>query len=582
MLIANPNNVAAPVTLTFSKESGEQFIEDAQRGRAFAQHGARRSDCRTRKWPRRPCACAPTRGVPLLVERTMFWDSRAYAGHTGSAVEQPSTDWYFAEGSQGFFDTFLLVINPNATPTDVTFTYLRENEAPVVQTLTVGPYTRMTVPSVDVEGLRDRSFGISLHATQPITAERAMYFGPATGRHWSGGTESAGVTAPSTKWFLAEGATGSFFTTYVLLSNPNDAPANVTLQYLLDNGQTMTVPKSIAGNARLTVNIGAEDDPRLKNAAVSTVVNSNVPIIAERSMYWTGASSPWGEGHNSFGVVEAGTRWGLAEGRDRRAARISHLHPAGESADQRGERDGDLLPRRRRGGRQDLHGAADQPVQHRYARGRELRGDKFGAMIQVTNDVPIIVERSMYWDTLGYTFSGGTNATGIRMTAQAGDGCANLLADPGFESGVSSFTAQDTSSSVTRSTTSPIDGTGSLRVAMNGFGNNAWWVHEFSGRPRQPLQRERARAIGPAERVGAALLRDGLLRRRLDGAAVHAGLRRGRRQGNGERGDRPRYQQDDCLGAHPAHSGRQRGDRVRARQRVDLSRRDAGSARRWW
>jgi len=45
----------------------------------------------------------------------------------------------------------------------------------------------------------------------------------------------------------------------------------------------------------------------------------------------------------------------------------------------------------------------------------ELRGGRFGALIRVTNDVPIIVERSMYWDTLGYTFSGGTNATGIRM-----------------------------------------------------------------------------------------------------------------------------------------------------------------------
>ena len=50
----------------------------------------------------------------------------------------------------------------------------------------------------------------------------------------------------------------------------------------------------------------------------------------------------------------------------------------------------------------------------------ELRGDKFGATIQVTNNVPIIVERSMYWDTLGYTFSGGTNATGIRLAGQAG------------------------------------------------------------------------------------------------------------------------------------------------------------------
>ena len=53
----------------------------------------------------------------------------------------------------------------------------------------------------------------------------------------------------------------------------------------------------------------------MHNAAVSTVVTSDVPIIVERSMYWPGAVQPWGEAHNSFGVVSAGTRWGLAEGR---------------------------------------------------------------------------------------------------------------------------------------------------------------------------------------------------------------------------------------------------------------------------
>ncbi len=55
------------------------------------------------------------------------------------------------------------------------------------------------------------------------------------------------------------------------------------------------------------------EDARLHDAAVSTVVTSDRPIIAERSMYWAGL--PWREAHNSFGVVELGTRWALAEGR---------------------------------------------------------------------------------------------------------------------------------------------------------------------------------------------------------------------------------------------------------------------------
>jgi hypothetical protein len=45
----------------------------------------------------------------------------------------------------------------------------------------------------------------------------------------------------------------------------------------------------------------------------------------------------------------------------------------------------------------------------------ELHDESFGAFVEVTNNVPIIVERSMYWDTNTVTFSGGTNATGIAL-----------------------------------------------------------------------------------------------------------------------------------------------------------------------
>ena len=50
-----------------------------------------------------------------------------------------------------------------------------------------------------------------------------MYFG--ADPLWKGGHESAGVTAPSTTWFLAEGATGPFFETFILLANPQPTAA---------------------------------------------------------------------------------------------------------------------------------------------------------------------------------------------------------------------------------------------------------------------------------------------------------------------------------------------------------------------
>ena len=41
------------------------------------------------------------------------------------------------------------------------------------------------------------------------------------GQAFAAGHNSAGVTAPATRWFLAEGATGSFFDLYVLIANPS-------------------------------------------------------------------------------------------------------------------------------------------------------------------------------------------------------------------------------------------------------------------------------------------------------------------------------------------------------------------------
>jgi hypothetical protein len=415
VLIANPTDTAAPVTLTFSKENGEQVV---------ATHTVPAQSHLTVHVDQIPGLQATTAsaqirsdaGTPLLVERSMFWDKSYYAGHTGSAVEQPAPDWFFAEGSQGFFETFVLVINPNPAPADVTFTFLRENEPPVVKTLQVGASTRLTLRAGDIPELVTRSFGIAVHATQPIMAERSMYFGTTASRLWSGGTESAGVTAASTHWFLAEGATGAFFDTFVLLSNPQSTDAHVDLQYLLDTGETVSVAKTIAANARLTINIKGEDDPRLRNAAVSTIVTADVPILAERSMYWPGAAKPWGEGHNSFGVVDAGTSWGLAEGRVGGPLRfhtyILLANPGTTAAA--------VTVRYLRDTGAPIVKTYTVPATSRFnidtSSVTELRDESFGAVVTVTNNLPIIVERSMYWDSNGFSFSGGTNATGIRLS----------------------------------------------------------------------------------------------------------------------------------------------------------------------
>ena len=110
-----------------------------------------------------------------------------------------------------------------------------------------------------------------------------MYFSGG-GITFRGGHDSAGVTAPSKHWFFAEGATGTFFDMFLLLENPDPAlTAHVTLTYLLTDGTRVPVSHDIEPNSRQTFNVQLED-PLTHDAALSTLVESDIAVVAERSM----------------------------------------------------------------------------------------------------------------------------------------------------------------------------------------------------------------------------------------------------------------------------------------------------------
>ena len=262
--------------------------------------------------------------------------------------------------------------------------------------------------------LLNRSFATVIDSNIPIVAERAMYFG--TARFWDGGHESTGVSEPSTNWFLAEGATGSFFDTFVLVANPNPTPTTVNMTFLTDQGQSIPRTYTVPANARLTVNMENEA-PELANAAASTTITASQPIIVERAMYWPGTGLSWSEAHNSFGVTGTSTRWGLAEGRvgtDKAFATFILLaNPSTTTAAQV---------------RVTYLTTTGAPIVRTYqvnptsrfnidvgGRVPELANQSFGALIEVTNGVGIVVERSLYNDALGQVWAAGTNALGTRL-----------------------------------------------------------------------------------------------------------------------------------------------------------------------
>jgi hypothetical protein len=356
----------------------------------------------------------------VVVDRSMSWDKTGYGSSAETAIEAPRTTWYLAEGSTGgAFDLFYLLQNPGTAVAHVTVNYLRPAPfAPIVKTYDVGPLSRRTV-YVDMEGaeLAGTDLSAKITSDQPILAERAMYFSTAT-QPFAAGHEGAAVAAPDTNWFLAEGATGSFFDLFLLLANAETTDAQVKVSYLLPSGPPIVKNYTVAAQSRLTINVDVED-PALKDTSVSTIVESTngVPVIAERAMWWP--SPNWYEAHLSAGSTTTGTTWALADG-------LASNTPAGSESETY------ILV----ANTSNTPGSADvtlyfgdgstmtktfalQPnsrtnVQVSFEFPNALGKGGFGTIIQ-SSGPPIVVERAIYTNAGGQIWAAGSDALGTKL-----------------------------------------------------------------------------------------------------------------------------------------------------------------------
>lgn len=230
---------------------------------------------------------------------------------------------------------------------------------------------------------------------------------------------AAAQAAPDYKtWYLAEGATG-FFEEYVLIGNPNNAPAQVEIRYLLPSelNQPAPAPRNITVGARSRATVRVNDD--VPTGSVSVVVTSSVPVVVERSMYWGGPTLRGG--HNATAVPAPALDWYLPEGASTAFFDqfILIANPNGVAVqvevDYLGT-DGikDTATYSVAANSRRTINAAVDIGQHQFP-GRNFRNREFSARVRSLDPAaPIIVERAMYW---GNIFTGGPNPGG---TAAAG------------------------------------------------------------------------------------------------------------------------------------------------------------------
>lgn len=227
----------------------------------------------------------------VIAERSMYWDGRR-GGHVSIGTTLPAGSWYLAEGSTDWgYDEYVLLENPGEDEVDVDITYMTPQGPVPRDTLTLAAGSRRTVHVNDE--LPGKDVSVRAEAGGGIVVERAMYWNNGTGK---GGHCSIGVTQPRQQCYLAEGSTDWGFDEWILVQNPNDTEANIGIEYMTSSGLMGRPGFVLPANSRVTVHVNSE----LPAIDTSAYVFSNMPVIAERSMYWNAN----GAGHVSTGLMK--------------------------------------------------------------------------------------------------------------------------------------------------------------------------------------------------------------------------------------------------------------------------------------
>jgi hypothetical protein len=320
---------------------------------------------------------------------------------------------YFAEGATGgFFHTTIGILNTSVGGYIFTVNFYPESGTPTSMDISMSGLTRKTL---DLNQLLGPVSGVSTLVSaccSDVVATRRMTWGNPV----YGSTLQSGSTFSSSTWYFAEGAT-NVFSLFYLVQNPYDVPANVTLTHLLEGGGPPVIEHEVVpANSRRTFNINGV--PGLAAAAFSTVITSDVQVVAERAMYLNTSDRLWEGGTAGRGATQLSTNWSFAEG----ATGFFHTYLLLGNP---GTTDGTATVRYQLADGTVI--SKDYPVAAQSRRTIDVAGEDpqlqaatFG--MSVSSTVPIVAERAMWWGLPFYEGSValGTTSAGTRWAIGEG------------------------------------------------------------------------------------------------------------------------------------------------------------------
>jgi peptidoglycan/xylan/chitin deacetylase (PgdA/CDA1 family) len=341
------------------------------------------------------------------------------------AAGAPAKTWYFAEGTtRAGFKEYVCLLNPGGEVSIARFTYMLAGGQTIERAYDLLPRSRTTI-NVASEVPAESDVSIVVNATEPVIAERPMYF--TYKGAWSGGHDVMGAGEPLSQWYFAEGTTRNGFDTYLCLQNPGSTEASVDVDYFLTGGTTVSRKGiKIAPRSRYTIaahdenlGIGRHDDASGDfSARVRT--SAQTPVVAERATYFNYRPYVNG-GHDVVGAAAPGLEWYFAEGTTRSGfdSYICLANPGSKEAKVNVTYfcgDGTAVEKKDIAiGRRSRFTIAAHDENLGIGRHDDPRGD-FSAKVEVTNGVGVVAERPIYY-TYRPFWTGGSDTVGATAPA---------------------------------------------------------------------------------------------------------------------------------------------------------------------
>ncbi|NPV60778.1 MAG: hypothetical protein HPY75_14105, partial [Actinobacteria bacterium] len=254
----------------------------------------------------------PTRYIQYMVVLHSAGAATPEISNVVIDFEAIPTTWYFAEGYTGSgFDEWITIQNPGGTDANVVVTYFTPSGGPVPSNHTAPANSRYTIyVNNDLGADLENSFRVQ--SDQPLIVERPMYFrySGLGGHDWRGGHDAMGSTQLSRKWYFAEGYTGDDFEEWLTVQNPNAEWATVDVTYFVKGADPIEKQHRVRPLSRYTISVNQDAGSNLE---VSAAIEADLPILAERPMYFDYQGSMDG-GHIVMGSPYLSQDWYLAEG----------------------------------------------------------------------------------------------------------------------------------------------------------------------------------------------------------------------------------------------------------------------------